>query len=80
MNEELAKIISERADTRVGFIQARFHRDTPARYYDSVVSEPPAVTQPAWDAFSVKQLEMDIAGDHLIMACAAVTDYVLMRP
>jgi hypothetical protein len=77
LRERLATLVAERNDARIGFIKTRFHRDAAAVYYDSVVAEGPTVTQPAWDSFSAKQTEMDIAGDHLFMSCAAIVDLVL---
>ena len=77
LSEELAGLIVERNDSRITFIKARFHRDAAAVYYDSVVTENATVTQPAWDSFSVKQMEMDIAGDHLYLACTALVEHAL---
>jgi hypothetical protein len=77
LSEQLAALIVERNDARVGFIKARFHRDAAAAYYDSVVTESATITQPAWDSFSAKQSEMDIAGDHLYLASTAINDHVL---
>jgi len=77
VSEELKCLIAERRDARVAFIKSRFHRDAAAMYYDSVVTEGPAVTRPAWHAFTVKQTEMDVAGDHLNMACGDVIEHVL---
>ena len=79
MSEELTGLIRERNDARVAFIKTRFHRDAAATYYDSVVTAGPTVTQPAWDAFAVKQTEMDLAGDHLNLACGNVIEHVLPR-
>jgi hypothetical protein len=78
MGEKLAGLITRREGSRAEFIQARQHRDLAARHYDSVVDGGATVTQPAWDAFSAKQLVMDLAGDNLYLACGAVTDYVLL--
>jgi hypothetical protein len=77
MSEELWRLIAERNDARTVFIKSRFQRDAAATYYDSVVTEGPKVTQPAWEAFSAKQMEMDVAGDHFNMACGNVIDHVL---
>jgi hypothetical protein len=77
LSEQLATLIVERNDARVGFIKARFRRDAAAAFYDSVVDESATITQPAWDSFSAKQSEMDIAGDHLYLACTAISDHVL---
>jgi hypothetical protein len=78
MNEELAALIAERGTARTAFVETRFHRDTAARHYDSVVREHHTVTQPAWDAFTARQQAMDMAGDRLILASGAVTDHVLL--
>lgn len=77
MSEVLTGLIAARNDARILFIKTRFHRDAAAVYYDSVVTEGPAVTQPAWDAYSEKQSEMDVAGEHLTSACGNVIDHVL---
>ena len=77
MSESLTALIRERSDARIAFIKTRFHRDAAAVYYDAVVTEGPSVTQPAWDAFSVRQSEMDVAGDHLNLACGNVIEHVL---
>lgn len=77
MSEELKNLIAARNDARIAFIKTRFHRDSAAVYYDSVVTDGPAVTQPAWDAYSVKQSEMDVAGEHLNMACGNIIEHVL---
>lgn len=77
MTEQLAGLIAERNDARIAFIKARFHRDAASIYYDSVVTGSSTLTHPAWDSFSAKQSEMDIAGDHLYLACTAIIDLVL---
>ena len=77
MNEELAELIAEKAAARADFVRARFHRDAASVYYDSVVTEVAAVTQIAWDCFSAKQSEMDVAGDHLLIAHGAVSDHLM---
>jgi hypothetical protein len=74
---ELRGLLTERNDARVAFIRCRFHRDAAAVYYDSVVAEGPGITQPAWDAFSERQSEMDVAGDHLNLACGNIIEHVL---
>lgn len=79
LSEELAGLIVERNDSRIKFIKARFHRDAAAVYYDSVVTENAAITRPAWDSFSAKQTEMDIAGDHLYLACTALVEHALRQ-
>ena len=76
---ELNGLIAERSIARTAFIKARFVRDAAAVYYDSVVTENAAVTQPAWDAFSFKQASMDLAGDRLILAHGAISDHALLK-
>jgi hypothetical protein len=76
MSNELTGLIAERNEARIVFIRARFHRDAASVFYDSVVTESATVTQPAWDAFSTKQREMDCAGDHLILACESVVSHI----
>ncbi len=77
MNEQLSALIAEKAAARADFVRARFLRDAASVYYDSVVTEVATVTQPAWDSFSEKQSEMDVAGDHLFLAQGAIFDHVL---
>jgi hypothetical protein len=79
MTMELNGLIAERSTARTEFIKARFIRDAASVYYDSVVTENAAVTQPAWDAFSEKQASMDLAGDRLILAHGAISDHALLR-
>jgi hypothetical protein len=77
--EGLEALTVERSTARTRFINARFRRDAAAVYYDSVVDESATVTKHAWDAFSVKQSEMDLAGDHFNVASGAVIDYMMQN-
>jgi hypothetical protein len=77
MSEELSSLISERADARNTFSKARFLRDAAVVYYESVATRGTRVTRPAWDAFTAKQTEMDVAGDQLDTACGNVVEHVL---
>ena len=79
MSHELAELVAERATARTVFIKARFSRDAAAVYCDSVVTETATVTRPAWDSFSERQSEMDVAGDHLMLAQGAIAEH-LLRP
>lgn len=76
MPHELEKVVAERESARYTFIQARLARDSAARYLDAVVDDPTA-TRAAWDAFTVKQEEMDRAGDQLSAASAAVIAHLI---
>jgi hypothetical protein len=78
MTTELEGLVCERSEARITFIKSRLHRDAAARYYDSVATEAAVVTQPAWDAFGATQEAMDLAGDHLNVACGAVIDHMML--
>ncbi len=77
MSEELRSLISERQDARNTLSRARFLRDAAIVYYDSVAGWGVRVTRPAWTAFTVRQAEMDVAGDRLETACGNVIEHVL---
>lgn len=76
MPHELEELVAERENARFTFVQARSARDSAARYLDAVVDDPTA-TRTAWDAFTVKQEEMDRAGDRLNAASATVISHLL---
>ncbi len=76
MPHKLEKLIAERESARFIFIQARLARDSAARYLDAVVDDPTPL-RAAWDAFTVKQEEMDLAGDRLNAASAAVIAHLV---
>jgi hypothetical protein len=77
VNRELERLITKRDEARAAFIHARFTRDAAVRYYDSLSPGDVACSRPAWDAFSSTQTEMDIAGDDLYLADAALIEFVL---
>jgi hypothetical protein len=76
VTHELERLVAERESARFKFIQARLARDSAARYLDAVVDDPDA-TRAAWDAFTVKQEQMDRGGDQLNAASAAVIAYLI---